>query len=135
MKLLDNIKTYRMSQKDKKPLPSSLFGVVAVIVQQFHLKRQFLLDADCLEDSGGWYPPMAPTNRLGLFPLVTMEQMTLTQEIIEKYGNPYLIYARSPQDFKLSLLLYKSRPDLSEENLQENSLGVLWADAKPEPRL
>jgi hypothetical protein len=83
---------------------------------------------------GGGFLSTAPTNRLGLFPLVTMEQMKLSQKIIKKYGNPYLIYARSPQDFKLSLLLYKRCPDLTEETLQEISLGVLWADPKPKPR-
>jgi hypothetical protein len=125
MTLLEHLKTHRARQKGKNPLPETVFAVVATIVQQFALTSVPLAE--------GVRDRPAQTLRLSLFPLLSPVQFRLAQEIIARFDNPYLIYARSPEDVKISLLLYQSNSYLPAETLQENSLGALWAgEASPE---
>ena len=62
---------------------------------------------------------------MSLFPLLSAAQLRLTMEIIDTYDNPYLVYARSPEDFGVSLSLYERNPDLEAESLEQYSLGWL----------
>ena len=49
------------------------------------------------------------------------------------FDNPYLVYARSPEDFGVSLALYECNPDLEAESLEQYSLGwLLTREAKRE---
>ena len=68
-----------------------------------------------------------PADRLSLFPLLTAGQWRLTREIMARFDNPYLMFARSPEEISLSRRLYESNPHLTEEALREQSLGTLWA--------
>jgi hypothetical protein len=126
MKLIDLIRTDRVRQKGKKPLPQSLFNVVGALVKKFNLERKSLLEAAQTAGATGAESPVAGSaDRLSLFPLLTVEQLHLTEEIIAHFGNPYLVYARRPEDITLSLRLYQLNPDLPVETLQQNSLGLL----------
>ncbi len=126
--LIDHIRTDRARQKGKKPLPETVFAVVAAIVKTFKVESVPAGEVVRAES-----PAKAPADRLSLFPLLTQAQWQLTQEIIDKFNNPYLIYARSPEDFTLSLLLYRHNPDLTAATLQEHSLGwLLTREAKQE---
>jgi hypothetical protein len=121
MKLLDHIKRDRVRQKGKQPLPETVLEVVAAIVQKFDLSA-------VPEGEGGDEEPYEtkPGGRLSLFPLVSAAQWRLTKDIVEKYDNPYLVYARSPEDFGLSRRLYERYPDLTVEVFEKYSLGALW---------
>jgi hypothetical protein len=129
MKLLEHLKTDRARQKAKKPLPEKVFPAVAAIVQRFALTSFPGVEDLRLR------PVESPRmDRLSLFPLLSEPQFLLTQEIISRFDNPYLIYARSPADITISLLLYRRRPDLTPEMLRLSSLETLWAGgAAPEP--
>jgi hypothetical protein len=128
MTLLEHLKTHRARQKGKNPLPETVFAVVASLVQQFALTS--IPPGESPRDRKVQTPRAA---RLSLFPLLSPVQFRLAQEIIARFDNPYLIYARSPEDVTISLLLYQSNPHLPAETLQEYSLGALWAgEASPE---
>jgi hypothetical protein len=122
MTLLEHLKTHRARQKGKNPLPETVFAVVALLVQQFALTS--IPTGKSPRDRKVQTPRPA---RLSLFPLLSLAQFRLTQEIIARFDNPYLFYARSPEDVKISLLLYRANPDLPAEILQEYSLSALWA--------
>jgi hypothetical protein len=122
MKLLDKIREDRFRQKARQPLPETAAGVVATIVQKYGL----------LNMSEEWGkrritpPGVEPAGRLSLFPLATAAQWQLTKEILARYDNPYLVFARSPEEIILSRRLYERHPGLAAEVLREQSLGALW---------
>jgi hypothetical protein len=120
MKLIDSIRTDRERRKGKRALPETFFAVVAAIVKKFQVESVPGGEAGRAE-----YPATAPVARLSLFPLLTAAQLRLTREIIDTYDNPYLVYARSPEDFEVSRLLYEYNPDLEAESLEQYSLGWL----------
>lgn len=119
--LLDQIKRDRARQRGKITLPETVFSVVAAIVQKFNLQ---VVPAG--EGRGIELLETNPGGRLSLFPLLSVGQWRLTKKIIEKYDNPFIVYARSPQDFGLSRWLYQRRPDLPVEVMKEFSLAALW---------
>jgi hypothetical protein len=126
MMLLDSIRTDRERQKGKRALPEVVFAVVAAIVEKFKVELVPGGEAGRAE-----YLATSPGERLGLFPLLNAAQLRLTMEIIETYDNPYLVYARSPEDFGVSLSLYERNPDLEAESLEQYSLGwLLTTEAK-----
>jgi hypothetical protein len=130
MKLIDRIRIDREQQKGKKALPETVFTAVAAVVKKFDLKA-----VPAAEVHGGGGLEGEPVARLGLFPLLTAAQWHLTQEIIAKFDNPYLVYVRSPEDFGVSLRLSGRNPDLQAESLQQYSLGwLLSVEAKGEGR-
>jgi hypothetical protein len=122
MKLLEHLKTDRARQKEKKPLPETVFTAVAAIVQKFALTS-----VPGGEGAEGLPPETPRSARLSLFPLLNPDQFRLTQEIIARFDNPYLIYARSPADIRISLLLHQRDPELPPVTLQRYSLGQLLA--------
>jgi hypothetical protein len=120
MKLLDYIRTDRERRKGRKALPETAFTVVAAMVKKFKVESVPGGEAGRAE-----YPATSPSERLSLFPLLSAAQLRLTMEIIDTYNNPYLVYARSTEDFGVSLSLYECNPDLEPENLEQYSLGWL----------
>ncbi len=130
MKLIDHIRTDRERQKAKKALPETVFTVVAAIVKKYELEA-----VPAGEVPGNILPQMTPPGRLSLFPLLTVAQWHLTRQIIDTFDNPYLVYARSPEDFGVSRRLYRCNPDLEAESLAQYSLGwLLTREAKGEGR-
>ena len=99
MKLKERIREDRTRQRVKEPLPETVLTVVAAIVQKFDLQ------ALPMAGEGGYArletEPKAE-GRLGLFPLLTPGQWRLTREIVARFDNPYLIFARSPEEISLS---------------------------------
>jgi hypothetical protein len=121
-KLLETIRKDRFRQKVRKPWPETTAAVVAAIVQKYEL----------MAIPGEWVnaaenPREAkPAGRMSLLPLATAAQWRLTKEIMAQYDNPYLVFARSPEDISLSRRLYERNPGLAPEVLQEQSLEALW---------
>jgi hypothetical protein len=120
MHLVDGIRKARAQEKTKKPLPRSVWVVVAAIVKQFGLVG--ILPEGPLKTEPLGRRAAEP---LSLFPLVTAAQMHLCNEIMDKFNNPYLVYARSPEDFRTSQLLHARRPDLSPEVFRQYSPSQL----------
>jgi hypothetical protein len=123
MELKEQIKKGRVRQKIKEQLPETVLAAVAGIVKKFNL--QALPGERGYE---GELPAVTkPADRLSLFPLLTAGQWRLTRELVARFDNPYLMFARSPEEISLSRRLYESNPHLTEEALREQSLGTLWA--------
>jgi hypothetical protein len=120
MKLKERIREDRSRQKVKESLPETVLTVVAAIVQKFDL--QALPSAG---EGGDGRVEMSPKaeGRLSLFPLLTPEQWRLTRAIAARFDNPYLIFARSPEEIVLSRRLYECNPDLTVETLLGQPLG------------
>ena len=121
MQLINGIRQARRQPQGKQPWPLTVWAVVAAIVR----------DYDMIEVPPAGPPPAKPPVEPGLprpslFPLVTAAQMRRCQEIIEKFHNPYLVYARAPQDFQASLLLFARRPDLPAEVFRECPPREVW---------
>jgi hypothetical protein len=121
-KLLETIRADRCRQKARKPLPEMAVAVVAAIVQKYDLVAVPEEWADGIDKP--W--EAKPAGRMSLLPLATAAQWRLTKEIMGRYDNPYLVFARTPEDISLSRRLYERNPGLAPEVLQEQSLGALW---------
>ena len=76
MKLLEHLKTDRVRQKEKKPLPETVLTAVAAIVQKFALTS-----LPGPRPAEAYLPRVPRSARLSLFPLLTPAQFRLTQEI------------------------------------------------------
>ncbi len=123
-KLLETIRADRCRQKVRKPWPETAIAVVAAIVQKYELVAVPEEGAEGIDK-----PREAkPAGRMSLLPLATAAQWRLTEEIMSRYDNPYLVFARSPEDISLSRRLYERNPGLAAEVLQEQSLGALWRE-------
>ncbi len=66
-----------------------------------------------------WQPP--------LFPLLSPADYHLAQALVEKFDNPYLIYARDADELCLSVSLYRRRPDLAAPVLSRVHFAALLA--------
>lgn len=122
MPLLNRLKNRRARPPGKQPLPETAFAAVAALVQRYALTAVPAADQDRANPVPG---PRSP--RLALFPLLTPDQYRLAQDILARFDNPYLPYARSPAEIRLSLQLYQADPHLAAETLQTYSLETLWA--------
>lgn|GEM_PF-7017826 len=78
-----------------------------------------LLPGGRLRPKPAWEPPP--------FPLLPPALYHLTVRVLEQLGNPYLRYARDPEELRLSPVLYRHRPDLPPEVLRRVHFGVLLA--------
>lgn len=124
--LLESIKSVRMQQKARSPLPRSVFAQVAAIVQQYDLDRDFIQQLKKPESLDvGLRPNATPSGRLSLFPLLTWKKYQLTQEIITHSGNPYLMYVRSPREIGLSRILYHLDASISAETFDRQTVTEL----------
>ena len=111
------------------PGPRQLPAVVAAIVQKYDLVA---IPAEWV-DAGDKPREAKPAGRMSLLPLVTAVQWRLTKEILARYDNPYLVWARSPEEISLSRRLYERHPGFAAEVFQEQSLGALWVKEISEP--
>lgn len=125
MPLLERIKEVRGRRPGKEPWPLTAFTAVAAIVRASGLTSVAQLAAAF---PGDQTPP--GRERLSLFPLLSAGQYHLVQEIIRRYDNPYLGYARTPVDIVISHRLYLCRPDLDQVILATTPLAELWAREK-----
>jgi hypothetical protein len=67
-----------------------------------------------------------PLYEAPLFFLATSAEYRVIHQIIEELDNPYLAYARSPEEILLSRPLWQRRPGLDPETLASRHLAALW---------
>jgi len=120
--LLAMLKASRGRRPGHQPWPRTSWAAVAAIVRAYGL-----LEADHLEETT--HDLASFPDRLSLCPLLTPVQYQLTQAIINRYDNPYLLYARTPAEIVLSHRLYQCRPDLEPTTLTAAPLSALWRQA------
>lgn len=125
MDLSRKIKGERARRRMKRDLERSLFTRIHHLVRSYRLGRDFL---NALRNVRGALPDPAsgalPRVRSKEafdpppFSLATREEYLVTLEIIRKANNPYLRFARSPEEIILSRQLYKWNPSLGVHRLE-----------------
>ncbi len=104
-----------------------MFGRVAAIVQGYGLAESFLdtlLTPPELPEASG------PSVRFQVeeppFLLCSHREYLLVQAILERSRNPYLIWAKTPEDLRWSRPLYLLNPQVSTEKLKRFPFSVLY---------
>ncbi len=130
MDLLTQFKQARA--KAKEPFVRSPFTVVSALVRLYNLDPGFLANHRNLAiQETEWVFSHAPqakdTCALPLFSLASAAEYRLIQDILAALGNPYLSYARSPEELLLSRALYRLNPGLEPALLARVHFRTLLA--------
>jgi hypothetical protein len=123
MDLLQNIKSDRIRQRKKQSYRKDVFNTVSCIIKAYGLDDNFLKLLDktanhSFRNSMQFAVVKAKKEtEFSPFCLVSKERYRLTTAIVGKSGNPYLQFARSPEEILLSAALYQANPSLSPRDL------------------
>jgi hypothetical protein len=130
--LKDSLRQDRARGKVKDPFSPSLFSHIGGLVRRHRLGDDFCrligpmtaagaetLARRCLSEA-------KPRYEAPLFFLATREEYQVIQKILAGLDNPYLYFARSPEEILLSATLWQRRPGLDPEVLTSRYFAVLW---------
>ena len=123
MGLLQNIRNGRVRQSRRRPLQRDVFHTISWIVKTYGLSEDFLKLPDNDKDyisqkrieltdvklKKAFEPPP--------FSLASPELYELATILIGQFDNPYLQFARSPEEILLSARLYEANPCLKSQDL------------------
>lgn len=134
MDLKQNLRARRARESSKKPFLPSRFSVVSSIIKIHGLDFAFLRLLDRIDEIV--FHNLAKSAKikeksgleLPLFSLTVEAGYYLTTAIMEKLDNPYLDYARDPEELILSVALYRRNPALPAEVLAGRHFAGLWAE-------
>ena len=132
MDLKDSIIRERARVSGKAPLPPSLFSHIGGLVRRHRLGETFCRLLASMTSKGAETLARAcrnegkPPYEAPLFFLATPDEYQVIQQILAEPDNPYLAWARSPEEILLSLPLWQRRPGLDQETLATRHYGVLW---------
>jgi hypothetical protein len=131
MTFIQHIKNERFHQRRKKPLQRDLFNQICTLVRRFCLDESILntrhhvdihLTGKNLESARIRAKELFD---LPLFSLTTTEEYHLIKAIIDKFNNPYLQYAYSPEEILLSCKLFRLNPSISLKKLMAFHFATL----------
>lgn len=131
MVLVQQIKRDRLRQRVKQPLAENALRTVSALVRDFALGEEFLvrLQAAARELPATPWEPIGlqpkPGYRVPPFVLVSAEQYRISLAIVERLPNPYLAFARSPQELLLAAALHKADPELDPKLLRRWDFATL----------
>ncbi len=133
MDLRKNIKGDRARQRIKRHREDKVFNTVCTIVKNYGLKEDFLtvIDNLNLDPDPGRHPlgglEIRAKQPIEIPPycMVPVEEYGLVLEIINRLDNPYLSFARSPEEMVLSVRLHKSDPSLDARHLLRHDFRTL----------
>jgi hypothetical protein len=123
MDIRQDIKLDRARQKKKRPCQRTAFHTVGCIVKGYRLGEDFLKRLDAPEDGHlGQNTELTEAETKTAFEappfcLVSQEQYGLVMAIVAKLDNPYLAFARSPEEMLRSASLYAANPSLEPRDL------------------
>ena len=123
MDIRQDIKLDRARQKRKRPCQRTALHTVGCIVKGYRLGDDFLKRLDAPED--GHLGQKAELTELKTktafevppFCLLSQEQYGLVMVMVAKLDNPYLAFARSPEEMLRSASLYAANPSLEPRDL------------------
>lgn len=132
MDLKEAIRRDRSRGPARSPLAPTRFSQVGGLVRRHRLGEAFtrLMEtmtaarAEALARACG--SVAKPPHAAPLFFLATPEEYLIIQQILAAYDNPYLAWARSPEEMLLSQPLWRRRPGLDPEVLASRHLAALW---------
>jgi hypothetical protein len=129
MALIRHIKTERGQKKRKSPFRRQTFALISALVKDYGLGEEFLsrlanFTDDLLKESLEYG---RPKNQLALplFCLGTEEQYQVTRTIMTKVNNPYLPFARSPEEILLCRPLYELNSAIEPDILARYHFATL----------
>ena len=131
MRLLINQIKRELHAKKKEPYQPSAFSVVRVIVEEYGLVESFLekpVSLPRIKASGGLMQgPVQAKKKLEIppFALADRGQYLLAVKIVDTFVNPYLPFARSPDEIVLSGRLYSLNPSIQPELLEKKHFESL----------
>ncbi len=132
MDLKETLRHRRARGREKAPFAPSRFSHIGGLVRLHGLGEAFLglcraLSAAQVEDLARRHRSEAKlVYEPPLFFLATPEEYRVIQEILIVMGNPYLPWARNPEEILLSQPLWRRRPDLSPEALASRHFAELF---------
>lgn len=131
MKLLDHIKHKRTRKRKKQLFEREVFTKISTLVRWYGLDETFLKEIDTAAD----YPSREKVDfirvktkkplEFPLFSLCSRDEYNLTQAILSKVNNPYLLFAHSPKEILLSGTLYHMNAELRPEQLKRYDFETL----------
>ena len=132
MNLLQHIRSEKTQQKKKRPFERNVFNKISGLVRWYELDDGILKRLDKAVDYlpkkksvSGRLRPKIPFE-FPLFSLATKEEYSLAEAIIQKIDNPYLQFAKSPEEILLCRPLYDLNPALSQEQLTQYPFETLF---------
>lgn len=123
MDILTHLKKKRERQPNKQPFKRDVFNNISQIVSEYGLEKNFLSAFENAEgrlfqkNLNGHRVRVKTLTANRLFSLVSQEEYALTQSIISKINNSYLLFAHSPEEILLCGPLYRLNPALKPEQL------------------
>lgn len=122
----------RTRAKAKEPFVRSAFTVVSALVRKHKLDQGFIDRLRQVAWPGAEWVlsqdlPAKGPDTLPLFSLASPEEYQVTREILAVWDNPYIPYARSPEELLLSRLLFQANPGLGPEVLSRVHFRTLLA--------
>jgi hypothetical protein len=132
MDLKESLRRDRDRGQAKSPLAPDLFSQVGGLVRRHRLGEAFCrlmatmsqARAEALARACGSHAK--PLYEASLFFLATPEEYQVIDQILSELANPYLAWARSPEEILLSRPLWRRRPGLDPETLNCRHLAALW---------
>ncbi len=131
MDLAGKIRNDRVRKRRTRELGNRLFNVVANIVKTYGLKADFLelveTVGDRVERGTAASLRVRPKGDPEVPPyvLVSAEEYRLVCAVLARVDNPYLAFARSPEEILLSEALYARNPRLEPERLLSHDFETL----------
>jgi hypothetical protein len=131
MDLKESLRRDRTRGQAKSPLAPDLFSQVGGLVRRHRLGEAFCRLMGTMTGARGGALARAcgshakPSYEAPLFFLATPEEFHFVQRIVAELANPYLAWARSPEEILLSLPLWQRRPGLDPEILSSRHYGAL----------
>jgi hypothetical protein len=132
MDLKNSLRRDRARGRVKEPLPPSLFSHLGGLVRRHGLGETFCRLMGPMTAQGAETLARAcraepkPAYEAPLFFLAAPEEYRVIHQILSELDNPYLAYARSPEEILLSRPLWQRRPGLDPEALSSRHLAALW---------
>ena len=132
MDLKASLRQDRVRGREKQPLSPSPFSHIGGLVRRHRLGENFSRLIGSITTGGAEALARAcrveakPQYEAPLFFLATPEEYQVIHQILAVLGNPYLAYARSPEEILLSRPLWQRRPGLDLEELDSRHLAALW---------
>lgn len=132
MNLKDSLRRDRVQGKEKKPLPPSLFSHIGGLVRRHRLGEDFSWLIRSMTAEGAQTlartcrSEAKPPYEAPLFFLATVEEYQVIRQILAVLDNPYLAWARSPEEILLSAPLWQRRPGLDPEVLTSRHYAALF---------
>ncbi|RLB02463.1 MAG: hypothetical protein DRG83_08515 [Deltaproteobacteria bacterium] len=123
-------------KKKRTFIEKSAINVVIAIIEAYQLNSNFLSLLDNLPDleqkivNHEIRLRPKPYLNIPIFPLTSRNNFRLAQKIVEKIDNPYLKYARDPEEIYLSKLLFWKNPDIRAIELENIHFELLLNSKK-----